>query len=724
MLPIKPALLSCILLTACGGGGGNAPAQEPAFGLSQRSAVTALTFPPSNLSSGDVQMVDAFPALSFSQPLFLLQAPGDDSRLFVVEQDGLVKFFANDPAVSSASVFLDLSSRTNATGEEGLLGFAFDPDFASNGYVYAYYIADAGTASRTSVIARYTANAARSSVDRTTELRLFTTPQPYSNHNGGWIGFGPDRMLYVALGDGGSGNDPQGYAQNLSSPLGKMLRLNPANGEAPADNPFKATPGAEPRIWAYGLRNPFRSSFDRATGELWAGDVGQNQHEEIDLITRGGNYGWRAREGLHDNGAVADAAPPGAIDPVAEYDHSQGCSITGGYVYRGGAITTLSGAYLFSDYCTSPLWALTRDAASGLYTTRMLGTIPGNVSSFGEDNAGELYVLSFNGKVYKLLPGTGGSATPFPQTLSATDLFTDTAALTPQSGLIEYELNAPFWSDGTRKRRWIALPRMDKIGFSASAAWSWPLDTVIVKHFEITLADGSNQRLETRVLIHQSNGWQGYTYRWNDAGTEANLLSSAQTITLNTRDEQGMPRTQQYEFPSRADCLRCHTGAAGSILGPRTVQLNRTRTYSSGVSDNQLRALNHINLFDRDIASAAQYGALAMPDSPAFTLSARARAYLDSNCSQCHQPGDPTGVNMDLRAATPAAQMNTHNVAPSDGDLGITGAQRIAPGNKAQSVVWERMRRLDGNRMPPIASHLVDAAGVDLVGAWIDAGAQ
>ena len=720
----QSAFALVMLLAACGGGGESSAPEAPR-GLESRTAVSGLTFPASGAQAGDVRIVRAFPNLSFTQPLFVLQAPGDNARMFMVEQGGLIKAFAKDAAVTSATVFLDLTDRTMASGEEGLLGFAFDPQFQTNGFVYAHFTAGAATSARRTKIARYTANAARSSADRATELQLFTMPQPFSNHNGGWIGFGPDNFLYVALGDGGSGNDPQNNAQNLGNPLGKILRIKSSDGTAAADNPFVAQSGAEPRIWAYGLRNPFRASFDRGTGELWVGDVGQNNYEEIDVITRGGNYGWRPREGFHDNPGVSDAAVAGSIDPVAEYDHSSsgGCSITGGYVYRGGAISALTGSYLYSDFCTSQLWALRRNASGQVISNAMLGTVPGNVSSFGEDNAGEIFITSFNGHLYQLLPGTGGTAAPFPQKLSETGLFTDTPRLTPQAGLVEYELNAPFYSDGTEKRRWIALPGATRVGFTAQEAWGWPLDAVIAKHFEITLATGQRKRLETRVLINEASGWAGYTYRWNDAGSDADLLADRQTVMLNTRDELGNPRTQEYEFPSRAACLRCHTTAAGVILGPRTPQMNRARTYPNGVNDNQVRAFNFINLFDRDTGAASQYTALAMPTDVGAPLAPRARAYLESNCSQCHRPGGPTGVNLDLRARVSTAAMNTHNVPPSSGDLGLVGAQRIAPGSKESSVLWERMRRLDGNRMPPLASHVVDAAGLALVGAWIDAGA-
>lgn len=392
--------------------------------------------------------------------------------------------------------------------------------------------------------------------------------------------------------------------------------------------------------------------------------------------------------------------------------------MTGGYVYRGGTIPALSGNYVFTDYCSGTLWSATPNGTAPATVAR-IGQISSSPSSFGEDSAGELYVTSlFEGKVYKLMPGTGSGGGTFPQRLSQTGLFTDTANLTPNAGLIEYNINAEFWSDGARKRRWIGIPNNTRIVFSALGNWAFPPGSVTVKHFEITLADGSTRRLETRVFVNQASGWQGYTYKWNSAGTDADLLTTAQTEVLTVAGGA----TQTYEWPSRAACATCHSAPAGNVLGLRTAEMNRVFAYPAA-SDNELRTLNHIGLFNIDIGSATQYAVLANPLDTSASLSGRARAYLESNCSQCHRPGGPTPVNMDLRAATAIDSTNTVNVAPTDGDLGLANARRIAPGSKESSVLWERMLRLDPFRMPNIASHVVDQNGVTLIGQWIDAGA-
>ena len=339
-----------------------------------------------------------FPKLAFERPLFLAQAPGDARRLYVVEQGGLIRVVdPRDPA--RTSTFLDLRARVSRAGEEeGLLGFAFHPGYAKNGLFYVYYSA---AGQRRQVIARYTADPARAVADAASERQLHVMDDPYRNHNGGMLAFGPDGMLYVGTGDGGSAGDPKDSGQRLDTLLGKILRLTP-EGTAPADNPFVDRKGARPEIWAWGLRNPWRFSFDRATGALWAADVGQDTWEEIDVIVKGGNYGWRLFEGhaAYDN---PKRRPAGEfVAPVATYGRADGCSVTGGYVYRGTAVPALQGRYLYADFCSGSVWSLPADGKPQAHG-RPIGTVP-NPSSFGEDHAGELYLTSLQGGLYKLVP--------------------------------------------------------------------------------------------------------------------------------------------------------------------------------------------------------------------------------------------------------------------------------------------------------------------------------
>ena len=248
------------------------------------------------------------------------------------------------------------------------------------------------------------------------------------------------------------------------------------------------------------------------------------------------------------------------------------------------------------------------------------------------------------------------------------------------------------------------------------------MGTVVVKHFELALTEGdasSQRRLETRLLINTSSGWQGFTYRWNAQGTDATLLTGRETETIAVNLAAGGTRDQLYEYPSRTDCLGCHTDAAGRTLGLKTRQLNRNFAYSNAI-DNQLRSLNNIGLFTTDIGTSTQYEIFPELNDAAQSVESRARTYLDTNCSICHQPGGPTPVDLDLRFDTALAATNTVGIAPNAGDLGVVNALIIAAGEKERSVLWTRMNRLDADRMPPLASHLVDQTAVDLIGQWID----
>ncbi len=345
------------------------------------------------------------PPLRMAPLLSGLQAPvafADDGsgRLFVAEQAGTLRVA---PAGRlRAEPYLDITDRVKSGGECGLLSVAFHPRFKENGRFFVNYTTVRNGPLET-IIAEYQAPPHALKADAGSEKILLRILQPYSNHNGGQLAFGPDGMLYIATGDGGSGGDPKQHGQNLQTPLGKILRVDvdaPASeGQAvavPKDNPFANTPGALKEIWAYGLRNPWRFSFDRKTGLLWAGDVGQNKWEEIDIIERGKNYGWSAKEGFADFKPERAVGP--LVDPIKVYDRAAGQSVTGGYVYRGRAIPGLTGIYLYADYLSGNVWGL-ECAGNGQPVTfdALLFKAPFNVSSFGEDHEGELYLLDYSG---------------------------------------------------------------------------------------------------------------------------------------------------------------------------------------------------------------------------------------------------------------------------------------------------------------------------------------
>ncbi len=377
----------------------------------------------------------AFPELKFERPLWMEEAPDDSRRMAVVEQRGKVLLFPRDPAARDPKLFVDISDRKPwVQNEEGLLAFAFHPQFKSNGLFYLYYSQQSPKRSALSEMRVSKTNPDQA--DLSTERTLLEIPQPYWNHNGATAAFGPDGYLYLSLGDGGLGGDPHNVGQSGHHLLGKILRLdvNSRTGKLPygipKDNPFvgkddngnaKADPfdtkpeGVRPEIWAYGLRNVWRMSFDRDTGELWAGDVGQDKWEEVDLITKGGNYGWSAREGFHE--FKNQKAQGKAIDPIIEYphnaslsaeckfpDHSPGQSITGGYVYRGKKLPSLKGVYVYGDFAMGTVWGLRYENGSVTTHGKLSKENPGRqLASFAEDRDGEIYALAFDGKIYQFV---------------------------------------------------------------------------------------------------------------------------------------------------------------------------------------------------------------------------------------------------------------------------------------------------------------------------------
>jgi glucose/arabinose dehydrogenase len=387
--------------------------------------------------AGKVSYQQVFTRLSFNNPTTLLQQPADNSRWFLLEKSGKVYYFANDPMATEKSLFLDISdSRVDESFEGGLLGMAFDPGFAQNRFVYLSYTTSDdpkkdNSETLRSHISRFTVNQDNTRIDPESEVILLSIDQPWNNHNGGNILFGPDGLLYAGYGDGGAWGDQKNNAQNIDTLLGAMLRIdvsasaNKDNGAAkyviPPDNPFANSTGCGdkrgcPEIYAWGFRNPWRWSFDRVTGQLWVGDVGQGEWEEIDLVEKGKNYGWRCYEGANEyNFSECDKSTPYAI-PVAVYKHmpfeqsrdGMAASVTGGYVYRGKAVPALEGAYLYADFVHGMVWALPKPYDKDPQTALLFDT-EFNIVSFAEGNDGEIYFLSYGepGGIYQLIPRTG-----------------------------------------------------------------------------------------------------------------------------------------------------------------------------------------------------------------------------------------------------------------------------------------------------------------------------
>jgi len=390
-----------LMANGCGGGGGIGIGTSP---LPEFDTIPALT------------LERAFPALSFASPVAMLQAPGDNTRWFVIERGngsgtGKVIVFPNDNAATPAQSSGFISIPVAVSGEGGLLGMAFHPNFPVTPQVFLSYTRPGPDAQHplTTVISRFTSPDGGATLDPASEQQILTLDQPFTNHNGGHIAFDRFGQLFIGLGDGGDANDPQNHGQNVATLLGAMLRIDvdgvPAAGKnyaIPVDNPFAGGGGA-PEIFAWGLRNPWRWSFDRGSGRLWLGDVGQGAWEEVDVIERGGNYGWAICEGAHLRGTSAACASAGLVDPITEYDHSYGCSITGGYVYRGANIPGLFGVYLFGDFCLGTIWALREIAGAPPLVVPAISSGL-SVVSFAESLAGEVFVVDFGGTLHRIIP--------------------------------------------------------------------------------------------------------------------------------------------------------------------------------------------------------------------------------------------------------------------------------------------------------------------------------
>ncbi len=692
-----------------GGSDGGSDAQS-LFGLDMRPANPTCVAPPRPADPAGATLERAFPELSFKQPVFALQAPGDSSRIYVVERGGQVHVI--DPSVTpvTRSVFIDISDRVTAEYDEtGLLGMAFHPDFATNGQVFLSYVGDSETGGLRSSIVRFRSTDGGATLDPASAEVVLEYAQPFSFHNGGHLAFGPDRFLYFAFGDGGGRMDPKKTAQNPEELLGKMLRLDVDGARPyaiPPTNPY-ATAGGRKEIYATGFRNPWRWSFDRDTGALWLGDVGEKLLEEIDRVELGGNYGWSILEGTECVGG-GRCTTTGLTAPVATYGRGEGVSVTGGYVYRGTAVPTLVGKYVFGDFGSGRVWTLPGDAVPGggakpelLFTTTLA------ISSFAEMNDGELLVVDFAGgglhRIIASLPAAPGSEA-FPTLLSATGCADPLDVKRPSAGLIPYGVNAPLWSDGAQKERFIGVPDGTSLSVGPEGVLEAPPGTVAVKTFMV-----GGRLVETRLFMRHPDGiWAGYTYEWNDAGTDAVLLETGKVKTVGT---------QTWTYPSRGECMQCHTAAAGFLLGLEVAQLNRDFEYPGARVASQLGTLAHIGVLT--LPSAVDQ----LPRMPAYDgpepVEARARAYLHVNCAVCHRPNGLGRGDLDLRYATSVPGMKVCGVAPQHGELGIAGALLIAPGDPSKSVLARRMHSLSTPRMPPLATAIIDKEGTALVDGWI-----
>ena len=734
-----------------------------AAGLAQREANTSLRMPASPPTFG-YATTNAFGSLTFTNPVCIATPAGETNRLFVLEKRGRIVVITN-LAAPTRTIFMDITSRvtsgmdTDVGNEQGLLGLAFHPGYATNGLFYVWYTGNdntgTGGTTRHDILSRFTTSPTNPNQGvPSSEQKIIRQRDEASNHNGGDLHFGPDGYLYVSLGDEGGGDDQFNNSQTITKDFfAGILRIDvdkrpgnlapnahvaaTTNYAVPADNPFVGATSfngatvnpalVRTEYWAVGLRNPWRMSFDPVTGLLYCGDVGQNQREEIDIIVRGGNYGWAYREGII---AGPKAAPPGftSINPILDYSHSEGISVTGGVVYRGNRISQLYGAYVFGDYGGGGrVWATRYNGTNA--TPRQLLLSDTGISTFGVDpsNGDVLYADlagGINSTIDRINYNATATGSPLPPTLADTGAFADLASLAPQAGIVPYDLNLPFWSDHAIKTRWFSVPDTNlTIGFSRDGKWEFPAGAVWIKHFELELTNGvpaSRKRLETRFIVRNAGGVYGVTYRWGDSLTNATLVAEGGMDEQLIIHNGGTVRTQSWHYPSRSECLQCHTPAGGHVLGFNSAQLNRDFDYGAG-AENQIVALSRVGYLSGPVSNLYTLPALTAPTNTAHSLDYRVRSYLTANCVQCHQPGGPSQGFWDARLTTPLSQAGIiHGELINSG--GNPSNRVVVPGSMEHSILLTRISTRGPGQMPPIASNVLDTNAVALLTAWITNG--
>lgn len=668
---------------------------------------------------GAIRLQHIYSELDFEVPVAMAQAPGnDDAWMYIANKRGTILALptrddaGNDEAIEAARL------RVHTSGESGIADLAFHPDYENNGKLYVTYSAKVETGAyelRLSELQR--------ELDGTTfgsERILMRIPQDYNIHYGGGMAFGPDGYLYIGVGDDGNnltGDANLWRAQDTDNFYGSILRIDVDNPGSlmpygiPTDNPFVGTNGIN-EVWAYGFRNPWRISFDRQRpGGLWNSNVGSNHTEEINLVEAGQNYGWPVCEG------PCSSPVPEMVDPVHHYPNSGGAAVIGGFVYRGTRIPELQGKYVFGDHVTQQISALDLDREVGdPNRVKVLASTGIDISSFAQDNSGELYVLGLRaGGIYRIERADEGVSVSMPEQLSETGCFASLEGGRPRpaDGVYPYRVAQRFWSDGANKERLLSIPAGSAIDVSDALNWSLPRGGVAIKHFYL-----DDRPIETRFLLHYLDGaWGGFSYEWNAQSDDATLVEfGGKTSTISD---------QQWTYPSRGDCLRCHTEQAGYTLSLETRQLNLTGEPAVSNSVGQIAQMASHGL----LSSLAPELLPPFPGAksllePEVDLQERAYSWLHVNCSSCHR-----GVGSSGRASWDA-RYDTHmndRVLCDQIPIELTNMfeaeheRVVLPGDHEYSTLWIRATaRSSALSMPPIGSAVSDPVGSELVGQWID----